>query len=501
MGRDRDWSGYLLTRRETLLGFGGIALGMFLAAINQTIVATALPHIISDLAGLDDYTAVFTAYMLAMTVTVPIWGRLSDIHGRRPFFLAGIVILGAGSAIAASATSIEQLIAGRFVQGVGGGALIPLALAIIGDLVPPSKRGRWHGIYGGVVGAAAVLGPVVGGWIADHADWRWVFLISLVLCLPAFAVVAVTLKLPTPKGRAARVDYLGAALLTGALVALLLGILEAGKRGGVTQAQPVALLVVGLALLAALIRHERRAPAPFLPVDLLDDRLVRTVGAAVFALGTAVFTVTMFVPLFAQGALGVSATVSGLVLMPFLVSMVLVTVASGHAIAHTGRYRWAIVSGPPLVTAGFVFLVALDEGSAPVSVSVALVILGVGVGLGHQNLLLVIQNATSSRHLGLVTSGTHFCRTTGGTLGVALMGAVLSAGVAMGSIGSGAGGAPHVLDGSLSAREALAQAMDPVFVIAIVLMLLTSWLVLRIPELALRPTILEEHGRDATPAA
>ena len=220
--------GYLLPRRATLLAMSGVLLGMLLAALNQTIVATALPRIVGDLGGMEHYSWVFTAYMLAATVTTPIYGRLSDVYGRRRFFVAGIVIFMAGAVISGFAGSMTQLVAGRAVQGLGAGALIPLAVATIGDLIPPSERGRWQGLTGAVFGFASVIGPTTGGWISDHADWRWVFFVSLPVGVIALAVVAATLKIPPHPERGTKVDYAGAGLLAFGLSAGLLAIVQGG---------------------------------------------------------------------------------------------------------------------------------------------------------------------------------------------------------------------------------------------------------------------------------
>ena len=277
--------GYLLPRRATRLAFAGLLLGMLLAVLNQTIIATALPHIVADLGGMDHYSWVFTAYMLGSTVTIPIWGRLSDIYGRRRFFAAGIVIFMGGGIVGATADSMLQLIAARGIQGIGAGALIPLAIASIGDLVPPSDRGRWQGLVGAVIGIGAGLGPITGGWIADHIDWPWVFIVSLPFGLVALAVVMVTLRIPPHPERATSVDYRGAALLAGGLSALLLAIVEVG--GDLDVAGLLIPLAIAVALLVRLRRPlalGRRADRPDRPVRRPPvprhqrDRLLRRRG-------------------------------------------------------------------------------------------------------------------------------------------------------------------------------------------------------------------------------
>jgi EmrB/QacA subfamily drug resistance transporter len=434
--------GYLLSHRATVAAFAGVLLGLLLAVLNQTIVATALPRIVGDLGGLEHYSWVFTAYMLAATVTVPIYGRLSDIYGRRPFFVAGLLIFMAGSVVGGTADSMTQLILARAVQGLGAGALIPLAMAVIGDLVPPSDRGRWQGLTGAVFGVGSVLGPLTGGWIADNADWRWVFFVSLPVGLIALGVVLATLKIPPHPERATRIDYLGAALLAAAVSCILLATVRAGEDAGVTSGNVLGLFAVGLVLLALLTWQERRSEHPIVPLELLRLRVVAAAGAASFAFGIGMFGAIMFVPLFVQGVLGESATNAGLVLTPLMLSLVVASVLSGQLISRTGRYRWAIVSGPLVMAAGFVVLTSLDAGSSHATATLAMILVGLGLGLVIQNLLLVVQNEVPSRELGVATSGIQFFRTTGGTIGVSVMGALMTAGLPAGAAaGALAGGA------------------------------------------------------------
>jgi EmrB/QacA subfamily drug resistance transporter len=478
--------GYLLTRRATLLAIGGVLLGMLLAALNQTIVATALPKIVADLGGVAHYSWVFTAYLVGMTVTVPIYGRLSDVHGRRPFFAAAIVIFMAGSVIAGTAGSITQLVFGRAVQGLGAGGLIPLAMAVIGDLVPPSDRGRWQGLTGAVFGTASVLGPLSGGWIADHADWRWVFFVSLPVGLLALAVVLTTLRIPPHSERASRVDYAGAALLAAGLSAALLAVVRGGQDAPWGSAEIVGLFAAGLALLAVLAWHERRVEHPIVPISLFRIRTFSAAGGAGFAVGAAMLGTIMLVPLFVQGVLGDSATSSGLVLTPLMLALVAASVGSGQIITRTGRYRWALVSGPVVMAAGFLLLARLDASSTRGAVTLGTVVLGLGLGLSMQNLVLVVQNAVPSRDLGAATSAGQFFRTTGGAIGVTVMGAMLATGLPDG--------------GGPAAPAQLADATHPVFLMGVPLMAIALALVLLIPETPLRRTVRETAPAQPAPA-
>ena len=457
--------GYLLTRRATLAAMSGVLLGMLLAALNQTIVATALPRIVGELGGVDHYSWVFSAYMLGATVTTPIYGRLSDVYGRRPFFVAGIVIFMAGAVVCGAAGSMTQLVAGRAVQGLGAGALIPLAVATIGDLIPPSERGRWQGLTGAVFGFASIIGPTTGGWISDHADWRWVFFVSLPVGLVALAVVAATLKIPPHPERGTKVDYAGAALLAFGLSSGLLAIVEGG---------PFELFAVSALILAVFVWWERRIDQPVVPVELFASRVFTASNLAAFSVGVGMFGAIMFVPLYVQGVLGASATASGVVLTPLLLSMMVTSVGSGQVITRTGRYRWALIAGPVIMGAGFVLLAGMNVSSPRMHATAAMIVTGLGLGLLIQNLSLVVQNGVPSRHLGAATSAAQFFRSIGGTIGVSVMGAILSANLPAGAD-----------------AQQLADAIHPVFVIGIPLMAVTLALVLAIPELPLRRTVRE----------
>lgn len=486
--------GYLLSHRATVAAVAGVLLGMLLAVLNQTIVATALPRIVQDLGGVEHYSWVFSAYMLAATVTVPIYGRLSDTYGRRPFFVAGILLFMVGSVIGGTAGSMGQLVAARAVQGLGAGALIPLAMAVIGDLVPASERGRWQGLTGAVFGVASLLGPFTGGWIADHADWRWVFFVSLPVGFVALVVVMATLKIPAHPDRATRIDYIGAALLGAGVSSVLLATVRGGEEAPWGSAEIVGLYALGVALLAVLVWHERRTPNPIVPVALFRMRIFSAVSGASFTVGVAMFGAIMFVPLYVQGVLGESATDAGLVLTPMMLALVASSVVSGQLISRSGRYRWAIVSGPVVMAGGFYLLTGLDTSSSHASTTVAMVVLGLGLGLLLQNLVLVIQNAVPSEELGIATSAGQFFRSTGGTIGVTVMGAIMAAGLPAGAAaGAALGGAGAATE---AAREQLADAMHPVFLLGLPLMAVAFVLTLMIPEAPLR-----RHVREPAPAA
>jgi EmrB/QacA subfamily drug resistance transporter len=484
--------GYLLPRRQTLIAIVGVLMGMLLAALNQTIVATALPVIVADLGGVEHYSWVFSAYMLAATVTTPIYGRLSDVYGRRPFFIAGILLFMTGGVVGATAGTMTQLVLARAVQGLGAGALMPLAVATIGDLVPPSDRGRWQGLTGAVFGVASILGPTTGGWIADHTDWRWVFLVSLPVALTALVVVAATLRIPPHPERGTHVDYPGAALLAAGLSTLLLATVRGGQEAPWGSSEIVGLFAAGAALIAVFVWWERRQEQPIVPVELFRLRVFTAANLAGFATGVGMFGTIMFVPLFVQGVLGGTATSSGLVLTPLMLSMMVTSVGSGQVITRTGRYRWALLSGPVVMGAGFVLLSTLDAGSSQAAATVAMVVVGLGLGLLIQNLALVVQNSVPSRHMGSATSAAQFSRSIGGTVGVSVMGAILAAGLPAGAAAAALGGAGESAAGGAVARDALASAIHPVFLIGLPMMAVTLTLVALIPELPLRRAVRDD---------
>jgi EmrB/QacA subfamily drug resistance transporter len=470
--------GYLLSRRATLVAMSGVMLGMLLAALNQTIVATALPRIVGDLGGVDHYSWVFSAYMLAATVTTPIYGRLSDVYGRRRFFVAGILIFMAGSVVGGTADSMTQLVIARAIQGLGAGALMPLAVATIGDLIPPSDRGRWQGLTGAVFGFASVIGPTTGGWIADNADWRWVFLVSLPVGLIALAVVVTTLKIPPHPERDTKVDYAGAALLALGLSSGLLAVVQGG-------ADAPMLYALSAVVLAGFVWWERRVEQPIVPIELFSRRVFIAPNLAGFAVGFGMFGAIMFVPLYVQGVLGASATESGIVLTPLMLAMMVTSVGSGQVITRTGRYRWALLAGPVVMAAGFLLLSTLDAASPRMHATEAMIVTGLGLGLLIQNLSLVVQNGVPSRHLGAATSAAQFFRSIGGTIGVSVMGAILTTGLPT--------------SGAASPTQ-LADAIHPVFMLGVGMMAVALVVVLTIPELPLRRTVRETTAATTGPA-
>jgi EmrB/QacA subfamily drug resistance transporter len=475
------------SKRKTLVVFSGVILGMLIASLNQTIVSTALPVIVGDLGGLDQYSWVVTAYLLGSTVTVPLYGKLSDIYGRRPLFMTGILVFSAGSVVCAVAPTMEILIAGRAVQGLGAGGLIPLAIAVIGDIIPPRKRGKWQGLTGSVFAASSIAGPALGGAIADHASWRLAFVVSLPIAAIALTVVWFTMA--GLGGHAQRsVDYVGAALLTvGASAGLL-----AASWGGVEFAwsSPIilGLLVATAVALVLFARSQTRATEPILPLELFRNRTFLAGALATFAIGGAMFTLIIYVPLFVQNALGESATSSGAIITPLMLSWILASVGSGQIVSRWGSYRPILRAGPPLMALGFYLMTRVDLDTSPAEVTRNIAIIGFGIGLQMQNFTVVVQNAVAHRQMGIATAGIQFSRSIGATITVALMGAIVTS-----RLGVGAAEAANV------APAAIADAIHPVFGSALVLVALTfvaGWLV---PYIPLRHTF-EDRPAHSAPA-
>ena len=395
------------------LVFGGLLLAMLLASLDQTIVATALPTIVRDLGSVDQLSWVVTAYLLGATVSMPLWGRASDLYGRKPLFVAAIVVFLAGSALSGLAGTLSQLIGFRALQGLGAGGLMTLAMAIVGELVAPRERGRYQGYIQVVFIVASVAGPLLGGLFADHASWRWVFYVNLPIGAAALTLIATSLHLPVERVPV-KLDYLGAALLAGSLTCLLL----ATTRG--TDA-----LYGGFAvLLAAFVAQERRAHEPVLPLRLFREPVFDIVSAALFLTTLSFMTVIVFLPLFLQSQAGVSATTSGVLLLPLLLAGTVSTILSGRAISRTGRYKRFPLLGLALMATGLLALSTLDAGSSKGTIAALLVLFGLGFGLVSQVLTIAIQNAVDRRDLGIATASANVFRSLGGAVGVAAFGAV-----------------------------------------------------------------------------
>ena len=405
--------------------FAALMLGMFLAALDQTIVATALPTIVGDLGGLNHLSWVVTAYLLASTVSTPIYGKLGDMYGRKPIFQAAILIFLAGSMLAGLSQTMAELIAFRAIQGIGAGGLIVSAQAIIADIVPPRERGRYMGLIGAVFAVASVAGPLLGGFLVDNLSWRWVFYVNMPVGAVALVIVALKLHLHVVRHRH-RIDYVGAGLLAGAVSALILATTWGGNQYAWGSGTILGLLTAGVVLLGAFIWQERRAREPIIPLDLFESRVFNVAGAMGFTIGMAMFGAIVFIPLYLQLVYGASPTSSGLRMIPLMAGLLVAAVFSGRLISRIGRYKVFPIVGTAVLVVGMFLLSRLGVGTAPLLASVYMAVVGVGIGLVMQVLVLVVQNDAKPREIGVATSTATFFRSVGGSFGVALFGAIFA---------------------------------------------------------------------------
>jgi EmrB/QacA subfamily drug resistance transporter len=414
-----------LTGRALAPIFGALMLGMFLAALDQTIVSTALPTIVGDLGGLEHLSWVVTSYLLATTASTPLYGKLGDMYGRKPVFLAAILIFLAGSMLSGLSQTMGQLVAFRALQGIGAGGLMVGAQAIIADIVPPRERGRYMGLIGSVFAVASIAGPLLGGFLVESISWRWVFYVNMPVGAIAVLVVATRLHLKVPAQRHT-IDYRGATLLTAGVSALILVTTWGGNEYAWGSPQVLGLAAAGVALLVAFVRQERRAPEPIIPLSLFRSRVFSVASAMGFVIGLALFGAVIFIPLFLQLVYGLSPTSSGLRMLPLMAGLLAASILGGRAITRIGRYKIFPITGTAITTVGLFLLSRLEVGTPPWVASVYMLVLGVGLGLVMQVLVLIVQNDAPARDVGVATSTSTFFRSMGGSLGVALFGAIFA---------------------------------------------------------------------------
>ena len=427
---DQDIDTPRFTRRETLFTMSGVLLVMLLASLDQTIVGTAMPRIITDLQGFDRYAWVTTAYLLTSTVMVPIYGKLSDIFGRKPIFLIGVVLFLIGSALSGASQTMNQLIAFRAFQGLGAAALMPIAIAVIGDLFTPRERGKWQGLTGGVFGLSSILGPTVGGWITDHSTWRWVFYVNLPIGIAALLVLIFLMPpLRSKNTGKVSIDYLGAALLILGTVPLLLGFTWAGTQYPWLSWQIISIFGGAVVFLTLFFlyeaRLERQNAQPIIAPSLFTNRIFTVSVLITMITSMGLFGIVLFLPLYAQGVLGVSATNSGLLLSPMMLSLVFSSIISGQLVSRFGKYKWIAFVGMAITIAGSLLLLRLNVNSAYTDLIVAMIVFGLGLGFSMSLYTVIVQNALPTR-IGEATSGLIFFRSIGATVAVAAMGSILT---------------------------------------------------------------------------
>ena len=485
-------------------------LVMLLAALDQTIVATALPTIVGDLGGLEHISWVTSSYLLAQTAVTPLYGKLGDLYGRKRILQTAVVIFLIGSALCGQAQTMTELIAFRAIQGLGAGGLIVLTQAVIGDIVPPRERGRYQGIFGGVFGLASVAGPLLGGFIVEHWSWHWIFYVNVPVGLLALVVLAITLPQTQGAGKPV-IDYLGTGLLAAGLSAIVLVTSLGGTTWEWASTETYFTAAIGIVALVGFVLVERRAPEPVLPLSLWRERVFRVGGVLSAIVGFALFGSVTFLPLYFQTVDAASPSESGLRMIPMMAGILITSIASGQAIAKLGRYKVFPVVGTAVMAVGLLLLSRLGIGTSTALASLYLFVLGAGLGLVMQVLVLAVQNSVPYETLGTATSGVTLLRGVGGSLGTAAFGAIFTNKLIDG-LGSASlpaqlqqvlGGGGRLTGDQVEAlpelarvayQQAYVDALSPVFLAAAVVALagfLLSW---RLPEQPLRETARTSRG-------
>jgi EmrB/QacA subfamily drug resistance transporter len=502
--------------RGVMAVFAGLMLGSLVASLNMTLVAPALPTIVAELGGIADYSWIPISAMLASTIVVPVAGKLSDIYGRKPLYMTGIVVFTVGSALSGVAPNFWFLVFARFVQGAGMGFIMPLSQAIIGDIISPRERGKYQGMMGASFGIASIVGPAAGGFITQNFSWRWLFFINIPFAVLTLAVVAIWMHVPNERRKHA-IDVWGSITLSAGITCALLATVWGGTQYSWSSWEIVGLYSAAAILLVAFVWVERRAAEPVLPLRLWKSSIFTLSNIAGMGVAMSMFGAIFFLPVFVQGVIGNSVTNSGAILVPMLVAMVITSIGSGQLISRTGRYKIPLLTGLAVMGAGFYMLSTFDVNTSNQTAILAMILIGLGLGVTMQTYTLVVQNSVSQRDMAVATSATQLSRSIGAAVGLAVLGTILSQGLASSMAkylpasalkqfqASGSSTAGAVFDPAQLAhlpaaiaagiRHGLADALHPVFMAGLPIIAIAFIATLFIREVPLRQTAHVAAGR------